>query len=93
MIFLGRPGSDSARLIDVAVLAITKVEFVADDWPVHGVGAIRQLAVDDGMGAEILGDMGFATRVPTAAMAIFSVHAEIVRYPYGDVWRASEPQR
>jgi hypothetical protein len=93
MIFLRRPGTDAPLLVDVTAFAIANVELVAHDRPIHGMGAIGQLAVDDGMGAEVLGEHGRTTSVPARAMAILSIHAEIVRYPYGNVWRASGPQR
>ena len=45
-------------LEDVAVFAVPEVELVADDRPIHRVGAVDQLAVDDGVGAEVVGQIG-----------------------------------
>jgi hypothetical protein len=69
-----RPGREAARLVDIAVFAVPDVELVADDWPVHGMGAERQLAVNDGVIAEIFGEIGSAAGIPTRAMSGFRIH-------------------
>jgi hypothetical protein len=65
-------------LEDVAVFAIPQVELVSDDWPVHRVGAIDQLAVDDRVGPEILGQVGSAAGVPTVPVSLLRVHPAIL---------------
>ena len=67
------------RLLEhVTVFAVSQVEFVADDRPVHGVGAVDQLAVDDGVGAEVVGQVGGAARIPAFAMSFFRIHEAIL---------------
>ena len=77
-IFRAPLGRSLAWLEDVAIFAVPEIEFVADDRPVHRVGAVDQLAVDDGVGAEIVGQVGRAARIPAAAMSFFRVHVVIV---------------
>lgn len=42
------------------------------------MGAIDQLAVDDGVRAEIFGQIGGAARIPTVPMSLFCVHELIL---------------
>ncbi len=42
------------------------------------MGAIDQLAVDDGVGPEILGQVGGAARIPAVPVALFRVHTAIL---------------
>jgi hypothetical protein len=74
LILLGFWRQCSARPEDVAIFAVTQIEFVADDGPIHGMGAIHQLAVDDGMGPQVVGQVGRAAGVPATPMAFFGVH-------------------
>ena len=69
MIFTGR-----GSLIDVAAFAVANVELVADDGPVHRMGAVGQLAVKDGVIAEIFGNFRGAAGIPTRAMSGFRIH-------------------
>ena len=65
-------------LENIAVFAIPQVELIAHDRPIHRVCAVDELAVDDGVGPEILRQFGRAARVPAAAMSCFRIHAAIV---------------
>jgi hypothetical protein len=62
----------------VAAFTVPEVEFVADDRPVHRVSAVDQLPIDDGVGAEVFGQVGSAARVPAIAMTFFRVHEAIL---------------
>lgn len=69
-----RPGNNATGLVDVAAFAIADVELVADDRPIHRVSAVSQLAVENGVIAEVFGEVSRATRVPARAMAVFGIH-------------------
>ena len=64
----------AAGLEVVAAVAIAKVEFVADDGPVHGMSAVDQLAVNDRVRAEVLGQIGGAPAVPAAPVTFLRLH-------------------
>jgi hypothetical protein len=70
--------SRTGRLEDVTPLAVPHVELVADDGPIHGVGAVEQLAIDNGVKAEVVREVGRAAGVPAGAVPGFSIHAPIV---------------
>ena len=67
-----------AHLEDVAVFAVAQIELITYHRPVKRMGAEGELSVDDRVGAEVIGDLGDAARVPAVAMSFFRVHAVIV---------------
>ena len=64
-----RPDLKPPRGLEVVTCgAIADVELVADDRKPHRVRAEQELAVFDGMGAEVGGESGRAAAVPARAM-------------------------
>lgn len=72
--------SDTFLLEDVAPLAIPHLELVADYGPIHGVGAVQQFAVDDGVGAEVFWQVGRAAPVPAVTMPFLGLHRTILSH-------------
>jgi hypothetical protein len=67
-------GQRTGRAKVVALGAVADVELGADDRPQHRMGAVDELAVDDGVEAHVGRDGDRSAAVPTDAMTFFGGH-------------------
>src|SRR5438128_829133 len=76
---VGTGGRDRAeRLEEVAAGAIPNVKTIADDRKPHRVAAVQELAVFDGLHAEVGWDRGRAAAVPAGAVTRFWVDRHVI---------------